>query len=207
VRARIAAAGRPASDPRCAGCPQLGTFRALRRVGLEVQGGLGCDPASAATFAPAAGRWAAICGVSQVLRRGAPALLADAARAGARTLVVADGAPHGREPLVEMRLAAAGARVLVIDPADLARAEAAAAQAMAEGPGTAVVALAPCIRGATHAPPLVVAPSRCNRCGACLALACPAISDLGGESMVIDPVTCAGCRLCAPLCRGRAIGG
>ncbi len=205
VRTRIAAAGRPASDPGCAGCPQLGTFRALRRAGLEFQGGLGCDPASAAAFAPAAGPWAAVCGVSRILRRGAPALLTDAARAGARFLLVADRAPPGHRPQVEMLLAAAGARVLVVDPADLAAAGAATARALVAGPGTALVALAPCIRGAPRAAPLAIAPSRCNRCGACLALACPAISDLGGEAMVIDTVTCAGCRLCAPLCRGRAI--
>jgi indolepyruvate ferredoxin oxidoreductase alpha subunit len=53
---------------------------------------------------------------------------------------------------------------------------------------------------------VVVAAARCNRCGACLALACPAISDPGGEAMAVDPAVCTGCGLCAPLCRSRAIG-
>ncbi len=55
-------------------------------------------------------------------------------------------------------------------------------------------------------PPLAVAEARCNRCGACLRLGCPAIEDAGGEGLAIDPARCTGCGLCAPLCRARAIG-
>lgn len=62
-----------------------------------------------------------------------------------------------------------------------------------------------CAAGADRAPPLAIAPSRCNRCGACLRLGCGAISDVGGEALVIDPEACAGGGLCAPLCRARAI--
>jgi NAD-dependent dihydropyrimidine dehydrogenase PreA subunit len=64
-----------------------------------------------------------------------------------------------------------------------------------------------CAAGAHGAPPLAIAASRCNRCGACLRLGCGAISDVGGEALVIDPEACAGGGLCAPLCRARAIGG
>ena len=54
-------------------------------------------------------------------------------------------------------------------------------------------------------PPLAITPSRCNRCGACLRLGCPAISDLGGEALVVDAGACNGCGACAPVCRARAI--
>ena len=54
-------------------------------------------------------------------------------------------------------------------------------------------------------PAFTIAPSRCNRCGACLRLGCPAISDEGGDSLVVDAGTCTGCAACAPLCRARAI--
>jgi NAD-dependent dihydropyrimidine dehydrogenase PreA subunit len=67
-------------------------------------------------------------------------------------------------------------------------------------------ALPACAAGVDGAPPLAIAPSRCNRCGACLRLGCGAISDVGGEALVIDPGLCAGGALCAPLCRARAIG-
>jgi TPP-dependent indolepyruvate ferredoxin oxidoreductase alpha subunit len=54
--------------------------------------------------------------------------------------------------------------------------------------------------------PLSIEERRCNRCGSCLKLACPAIADGGGEALVIDEATCTGCGLCVPLCRARAIG-
>jgi TPP-dependent indolepyruvate ferredoxin oxidoreductase alpha subunit len=66
-------------------------------------------------------------------------------------------------------------------------------------------ALPACAAGAAGMAPLAIAPSRCNRCGACLRLGCGAISDVGGEALVIDASACAGGGLCAPLCRARAI--
>jgi TPP-dependent indolepyruvate ferredoxin oxidoreductase alpha subunit len=60
-------------------------------------------------------------------------------------------------------------------------------------------------RRAARRAPLLIAARRCNRCGHCLALGCPAISDLGGEALEVDPAACTGCGLCAPLCRSRAI--
>lgn len=54
-------------------------------------------------------------------------------------------------------------------------------------------------------PPFVIAASRCNRCGACLRLRCGAISDEGGEALVVDPGACSGCARCLPVCRARAI--
>jgi TPP-dependent indolepyruvate ferredoxin oxidoreductase alpha subunit len=203
-RARAAAEGRPAADPGCAGCAQLGTFRALRRAGLDVQGGLGCDPAAGAPFVPAPGRWAAVTGVARLQESGARALLADAARAGARLLVIADRERTRSATPLESLLARAGARVLRVDPADLGGAEAAV---RAAGPDAVLLALSPCPRGQARSAPLEVAAPRCNRCGACLALACPALSDPGGEAMAVDPGACTGCRLCASLCRAGALVG
>lgn len=67
-------------------------------------------------------------------------------------------------------------------------------------------ALPACATRVQGAPPLSIAVTRCNRCGACLRLGCGAISDVGGEALVIDPEACAGGGACAPLCRARAIG-
>lgn len=201
--ARLAARGRPSADPACAGCAQLGIFRALRRAGLGVQGGPGCDPGARATWAGAPGRWAAVVGAARVLA-GARDVLASAWEAGARAVVVVDDARAGDPGAIAAALRAIGARMVELDPADLAAAEA-AARAAAEAGGAVLVALSACVLGAAGAAPLAIAPSRCNRCGACLSLGCPAISDPGGDALAIDGASCAGCGLCAPLCRSRAI--
>jgi TPP-dependent indolepyruvate ferredoxin oxidoreductase alpha subunit len=71
----------------------------------------------------------------------------------------------------------------------------------------AVAARAADVKGplAVAPEPLVIAPERCNRCGACLRLGCGAISDVGEEALVIDAGMCVGGGLCAAACRARAI--
>jgi hypothetical protein len=205
VRIRAVAAGRPAADEACAGCAQLGTLRALRRAGMEIQGGIGCEVDAVRAFAAAPGRWAAVTGVARLLREGASALLDATVQAGARILVVADRVAPVRSTSLEGALARTGRPIVRLDLDDLAMTEARVRRAI-EVPGTILLALSPCVRGAPHATPLVVEARLCNRCGACLTLACPAISDDGGEAMGVDAAICTGCGHCAPLCRSRAIG-
>jgi Pyruvate/2-oxoacid:ferredoxin oxidoreductase delta subunit len=203
--ARAAALGRPATDPGCAGCAHLVTLRALRRAGVEVQGGIGCEEEAGRAFVPAYGRWAAVTGVARLLREGAPALLAGASRAGAGLVMVADRIAPVRPLRIEEELSRAGARHAWMDLGDASAAEALVREALDE-PGRVLVALARCVRGAPRAAPLAVDPSLCNRCGSCLTLACPALSD-GGEATRVDPDACTGCGRCAPLCRSRALVG
>lgn len=201
-RSRAAVRGRAALDPECAGCPELGLYRALQRAGLEVQGGSGCDLEGERPFTAWPGRWAAVVGAGRILA-GADGAVGEAAAAGARLLVLADrDGPEARR--AAGLLATAGARALPLELGDLARVEEAVREATLAG-GVAIVALSRCARLTRRRPPLAIAASRCNRCGACLSLGCPAISDVGGEAMVVDPAVCSGCGVCAPLCRGRAI--
>ncbi len=202
--ARAAAAGRPAADPACAGCPQLVTLRALRRAGVEVAGALGCEAGADLPFPSGPGRRAAVAGLARVRREGAPGILAAARASGAALVVVADGVPAVRCADPERGLAGAASRVARIDPADPRGAEDRVREAL-EAPGTVLLSLFPCVRGRPPAAPLAVDASRCNRCGACLTLACPALSDPGGDSVAVDPAACTGCGLCAALCRSRAL--
>lgn len=205
IRPRIAGRGRPLSDPGCAGCAHLGTLWALRRSGIEPRGAMGCEREGPARGGP--GRFAALSGARALRAEGADALLARAGDAGGRFVLLADRAGSAGTGEAAAALAAAGATVRVFDPARLDEAREAVAWAASAGPGAALVALAPCVRGAPRSPPLAIAPSRCNRCGACLGLGCPAISDPGADALAIDPGVCSGCGACAPLCRSRAIVG
>jgi TPP-dependent indolepyruvate ferredoxin oxidoreductase alpha subunit len=203
VRPRIAAHGRPVADPGCAGCAHLGTLWALRRAGIEARGALGCEPAGLSAAGP--GRFAALAGARDLRSAGAESLLARTGESGGRFVLLADRAGARGAAGAAAALAAAGARVRAFDPSRLDEARAAVAWAAGAGPGAALVALAPCVRGAPRSAPLSIAPSRCNRCGACIALGCPAISDPGEDALAIDPDVCTGCGACAPLCRSRAI--
>ncbi len=201
--ARAAARGRPATDPGCAGCAHLVTLRALRRAGVEVQGGLGCEEGAVARFDPSHGRWAAVTGVERLRRRGAGELLAEASRAGAALVVVADRVAPVRSLRMEEELARAGATYDWLDLDDAAGAEARVRDAL-ERPGTVLLALARCVNGTPHQAPYAVDGALCNRCGSCLTLACPALHD-AGDASAVDPTTCTGCGRCAPLCRSGAI--
>lgn len=201
--ARAAAAGRPAADPGCAGCAHLATFRALRRAGVDLKGAMGCEEAGAGDLVARPGRWGAVTGVNRMLREGAEAWLARTRAAGARLAVVADRVAPVRPLRIEEALERAGVRARWLDLDDAAGAEARVREALEE-PGAVVVALARCVRGAPRRAPLAVDPARCNRCGGCLSLACPALSD-GGDSALVDPEVCTGCGRCAPLCRSGAL--
>jgi indolepyruvate ferredoxin oxidoreductase alpha subunit len=97
------------------------------------------------------------------------------------------------------------ASVRVVDALDLEATTAVLRQELARRASSAVVARAPCTRWpSARRPPMRVDPRRCNRCGACLRLGCPAIFDDPG-SMVVSASACAGCGLCAQVCRARAI--
>jgi TPP-dependent indolepyruvate ferredoxin oxidoreductase alpha subunit len=199
----LAADERPAVDPACAGCGHLVTFRALRRAGIGVRGGLGCEPEARGARRPANGRWAHVATAAELARAGAGVLSKQAA--GGCLIVVAD-APGARSVgRVVALLSGAGLAVRQIDSTDAAGAEREVRRATSGHGVRVLVALTPCRRGVRRGPPMAIDAARCNRCGACLSLACPAISDAGGDSLEIAASVCSGCGLCEPLCRAGAI--
>jgi hypothetical protein len=174
-RSRPITPHRPERDPACAGCPQLGLLRGLRRCGVDAAGRLGCEP-------------------------GEGLLLAEVTRGEARVRVLAgpiEPAPGLLPP---------GLPPVRLDPGDLAAVEQALWRALTRPGDTLFLAITPCVLEAARQAPLAIAEARCNRCGGCLTLGCPSISDPGGEAMVIDVATCTGCGICQPICRARAIG-
>jgi len=212
------------SDQGCAALAALPPLSAVDRAPA-----LGASVAVACGLATVlgdriAGRSVAVVGEGALLHSAAGALAHAAQRPG--TVVIADNrlpggegsggewrgpgsgihAPGGRHvDLRSLALSLGVRRVREVDPLDLEATMAALREELAQPVFSVVIARSPCARLRTDArPPGRVEPSRCNRCGACLRLGCPAIVD-AGETMAIDPKTCSGCGLCGQVCRPRAI--
>ncbi|MBN1483412.1 MAG: indolepyruvate ferredoxin oxidoreductase subunit alpha [Chloroflexia bacterium] len=72
-----------------------------------------------------------------------------------------------------------------------------------------IVARAPCVllpqARKQIGPPYWVDPDRCNGCGLCFSLGCPAIIKTAEGKARIDPLLCNACDLCAQVCARKAI--
>ncbi len=225
----------PRPPEACAGCPQRAVLQALKRLHVSVAGELGCSvlgaeaplgvvdraigAGSAAAVARGAeavlgerirGRQVALMGESALVRGGAPALAHAVASAGGGTVVVvADGESATRASasvdVAALARALGARRVREVDALDLATLERALREELAAPELSVVIARGRCpVAEPEPRPASGVGAPRCNRCGACLRLGCPALSE-GEEAMEIDAGLCAGCGLCAQVCRAGAI--
>ncbi|HSL96224.1 MAG TPA: thiamine pyrophosphate-dependent enzyme, partial [Thermoleophilia bacterium] len=97
-----------------------------------------------------------------------------------------------------------GVRCTTVDATDYDALDSAIADE-AERPGLGVVvARAPCILMTRRTPGAVVVDAeRCNLCGLCLDLGCPALAP--GEGAITITERCSGCGLCVEICRRGAL--
>ncbi len=122
------------------------------------------------------------------------------------TGVTLRGQPTRRLSLEELARACGVEHVAIVDPYDLAATERALRQAM-DVPGPAVViARRACVLlpGARPADRYAILQDRCTACRLCLGLGCPAI-EVRDRRPVIVAGSCAGCGVCAEVCRFDAI--
>ncbi len=117
------------------------------------------------------------------------------------------GRPDGSEgPAVDIGALCEGigVRCTTVDANDYDALDAAIADE-AERPGLGVVvARAPCILMTRRTPGTVVVDAeRCNLCGLCLDLGCPALAP--GEGAITVTEQCTGCGLCVEVCRRGAL--
>lgn len=204
-------------DSFCPGCPYRAPLAAMNRLWLRAVSGGSCSALAAArpflAVEIAAGHGRAIAALAEAIasapgkRRELIALCGsdelDAGGLGALAtcrgvaLAVGDGdiAELCRHSSVELREC----------PAFDLGAISAALRSALEGEGAAVVfCRGECARTAPR-PARAYAIDRdyCRRCGACSRLGCPAISGLRPPQ--IDPGLCAGCGVCAQVCKCSAI--
>ncbi|NLG79704.1 MAG: indolepyruvate ferredoxin oxidoreductase subunit alpha [Firmicutes bacterium] len=96
--------------------------------------------------------------------------------------------------------------VAVVDPYDLVATERALRQAAAVPGPAVVIARRSCVLlpGARPADRYIILEDRCTACKLCLSLGCPAIEVRDGRPVIIRG-SCAGCGVCAQICRCDAI--
>ncbi|MGQ9675809.1 MAG: indolepyruvate ferredoxin oxidoreductase subunit alpha [Chloroflexota bacterium] len=95
--------------------------------------------------------------------------------------------------------------VAKVDPYDLRATEKAIKDALAAGEPAVVIAERPCLLlERRKGKALSIDSQRCNACGLCQRLGCPAISK-NGQWMHIDEILCSGCGLCSQVCARKAV--
>jgi len=210
----------------CPGCPHRPVLHALKRLHVSAIADLGCAAfggraplggvevalahsgavalahgLGAALLGRARGRVVAVVGESGLAADAGALAHAVGAGPGAALVAVTQDQAEATAGLGR----ALGAPARTVDAFDMGAVEEAVAEALRAERPALVVARGRCARTTVRpAQRFRVEPSRCNRCGACLRLGCPAIAE-GDGTMVIDAHHCAGCGVCGQVCRPRAI--
>ena len=97
--------------------------------------------------------------------------------------------------------------VRVVNPFNLDQVIKTYKEAFQRDDSAVIISKAPCtlIKGLTKKPPVNFVESNCNGCDKCVsALACPAISKIGGK-ITVDKSQCDGCNVCIQVCKYGAL--
>lgn len=112
------------------------------------------------------------------------------------------GDPAGKIDLEALVRAMGINRVRVVDPYNLAEAEAAVKEELAAEEPSVIISRRPCalLKKVKRGEPIQVNADKCKSCKACMKLGCPAISFKDGHAHV-DTTQCFGCKVCSELCK------
>lgn len=112
------------------------------------------------------------------------------------------GDPAGKIDLEALVRAMGINRVRVVDPYNLAEAEAAVKEELAAEEPSVIISRRPCalLKKVKRGEPIQVNADKCKSCKACMKLGCPAISFKEGHAHV-DTTQCFGCKVCSELCK------
>ncbi|MGI6161685.1 MAG: indolepyruvate ferredoxin oxidoreductase subunit alpha [Christensenellales bacterium] len=189
-------------------------------MGAGISAALGMEKANDDAFRK---KLVAVIGDSTFIHSGITGLIDMAYNGGKGTVVILDNSITGMtghqqnpstgktlsglevEPAnIEALCRAAGVKnVTVCDPFDVKLFEKELKAALALDELAVIIARRPCALIIKRLPPYTVTED-CRECGLCLKTGCPALSGLGGKT-VIDEALCNGCGLCARICPFNAI--
>ena len=112
------------------------------------------------------------------------------------------GDPAGKIDLEALVRAMGINRVRVVDPYNLAEAEAAVREELEAEEPSVIISRRPCalLKMVKRGEPVRVNSGKCKSCKACMKLGCPAISFKEGHANV-DTTQCFGCKVCSELCK------
>lgn len=107
---------------------------------------------------------------------------------------------------IEMLCKAMGIEhVRVVDPYDLEECMRVLSEEMNRDEPSVVISRRPCVlREKGVGKQFYILEEKCNSCGLCMRLGCPAVVRRGEDILIVE-AQCAGCGLCASVCRNEAI--
>lgn len=116
------------------------------------------------------------------------------------------GEPAGRIDLEALCHAVGFRRVAVVDPNHLKEVDRVLQEELAAKEPSVILSRRPCVmlKSVKTAPPLKVDTQKCNGCGLCMKIGCPALS-LRDDKVEIDKTQCVGCQVCMQLCHRDAL--
>jgi indolepyruvate ferredoxin oxidoreductase alpha subunit len=116
------------------------------------------------------------------------------------------GEPAGQIDLEALCHAVGFERVRVVDPNDLKAADKVLKEELEAEAPSIIISRSPCVmlKSVEKKPPLKVDNDRCNGCGLCMKIGCPALS-LRGDRVEIDRTQCVGCQVCMQMCHRDAL--
>lgn len=118
------------------------------------------------------------------------------------------GDPAGQINLEALCRAVGFDRVRVVDPNQLKEMDKVLKEELAAEEPSVIITRSPCVmlKSVKKAPPLKVDQDKCNGCGLCMKIGCPAIVLRESEGKVeIDRTQCVGCQVCMQMCHRDAL--
>jgi indolepyruvate ferredoxin oxidoreductase, alpha subunit len=122
------------------------------------------------------------------------------------TGISAQGTPVGKVILEDVVKGVGVKNLAVVDSFNIKEIRAAVKAAFDREELSVIIVRGACaVRVPKHGETRVIDTAKCNQCGICLLVGCPAIQ-INGKQPVIDITACTGCAVCQQICPKQAIG-